>query len=227
LQRTHIEPTFRIWRGARHNTCVIDDIRARLAAYAPNRLPTEDRPLAAVLIPIYRVRDEYHIVLTKRTERVEHHKGEISFPGGARDSVDADLVATALRESHEEIGLHPKHVEVIGRVDDFITVSRFHVTPYVGVIDFDASPYVWMPQEREVAEILEVPLPHLIDPSNLVRETRAFPDGRVSEMDAYSWREHLVWGATARMLKNFLEVAVRQAEPASRPPESQSRGDTR
>ncbi|HEY7268785.1 MAG TPA: CoA pyrophosphatase, partial [Dehalococcoidia bacterium] len=188
----------------------------KLAGYTPNQLPSDNRPLAAVLIPIYVVDGAYHIVLTKRTDRVEHHKGEISFPGGARDPEDIDLEATALRESHEEIGLHPKHVEVIGRVDDFITVSQFHVTPYVGLIDIDASPYNWLPQAREVAEILEVPVPHLVDPQNLVMDRRVMSDGRVAEMESYAWREHLVWGATARMLRNFLEVAVLETEPAGR-----------
>jgi 8-oxo-dGTP pyrophosphatase MutT (NUDIX family) len=187
---------------------VIADIRARLSAYVHAALPVEERPRAAVLIPVYQLGDDLHIVLTKRTDRVEHHKGEISFPGGAHDPQDADLITTALRESYEEIGLHPKHVEVIGRLDDFITVSQFHVTPYVGVIDPLAAPYRWRPQEHEVAEVLEVPLPHLLDTVNLVRELRTFPDGRVSEMESFRWREHLVWGATARMLKNFLEVAV-------------------
>ena len=195
---------------------MIESIRGRLSGYTPAQLPSENRPLAAVLIPIYIVDDTYHIVLTKRTDRVEHHKGGISFPGGARDPEDADLRATALRESHEEIGLHPRHVEVIGRVDDFITVSQFHVTPYVGLIDVDASPYKWLPQAREVAEILEVPVTHLVDPQNLVLDRRTLSDGRVAEMESYAWREHLVWGATARMLKNFLEVAVLEAEPAGR-----------
>lgn len=199
-----------------HNRSVIDDIRGRLSLYAPRELPVEDHPLAAVLIPIYQVRDELHVVLTKRTDRVEHHKGEISFPGGARDAGDIDLMMTALRESHEEIGLDPKHVQVLGRIDHFVTVSQFHVTPYVGFIDPDSAPYVWRPQEHEVAEILEVPLLHLVHPASLVRESRRMPDGRIAEMDAYRWREHLVWGATARMLKNFIEVAVLEAEPAGK-----------
>jgi 8-oxo-dGTP pyrophosphatase MutT (NUDIX family) len=191
---------------------VIEDIRARLAVYEPSLLAREERPLAAVLIPIYMLRDEFHIILTKRTDRVEHHKGEISFPGGARDPGDGDLTATALRESDEEIGLRPEHVEIVGRVDDFITVSQFHVTPYVGVIDAATSPYVWVPQEREVAEILEVPLGHLLDPANLVLEQRTLADGRTAVMESFRWREHRVWGATARMLKNFLEVARPEAD---------------
>jgi 8-oxo-dGTP pyrophosphatase MutT (NUDIX family) len=186
---------------------VIEEIRSRLAAYTPRDLAVEDHPRAAVLIPLYRHRGELHVVLTKRTDRVEHHKGEISFPGGARDPADIDLVATALRESDEEIGLESKHVEVIGRVDDFITISRFHVTAYVGALDPDVSPYPWRPQAREVAEILEVPLLHLLDAANLVRDARLI-NGRVAAMESFQFGEHLVWGATARMLRNFLDVAV-------------------
>jgi 8-oxo-dGTP pyrophosphatase MutT (NUDIX family) len=192
---------------------VIEDIRSRLSGYAHRELPTESRPRAAVLIPIYVHRDEHHIILTKRTDRVEHHKGEISFPGGARDPEDSDLLVTALRESHEEIGLDPRHVEVIGRVDDFITVSQFHVTPFVGVIEALVAPYPWQPQASEVAEILEIPVRHLLDPSNLVMETRRLADGRIGPMESYKWGEHVVWGATARMLRNFLEVALLTADP--------------
>jgi 8-oxo-dGTP pyrophosphatase MutT (NUDIX family) len=192
----------------RHNEFVIDQIRARLASYTPNLIPSEGRPMAAVLVPLLRIQDEYHVVLTKRTDGVEHHKGEISFPGGARDPEDADLLATALRESHEEIGLQPRHVQVLGRLDDFVTISRFHVTPWVGLVDPDASPYPWRPHEREVAQILEVPLPHLLDPANLVLDRRVLPDGRLTTTESFQWGEHLVWGATARILRNFLEVAL-------------------
>jgi 8-oxo-dGTP pyrophosphatase MutT (NUDIX family) len=201
---------------ARHNVGVIEDVRRRLAEYTPNLLPTEGRPLAAVLIALYFRDGEHHVILTKRTDRVEHHKGEISFPGGARDPEDEDLIATALRESWEEIGLRREHVEVIGRVDDFVTISQFHVTPYVGIIDPAASPYAWLPHDHEVAEVLEVPLSHLLDPENLLIEERLMQDGRVAAMESFAWREHLVWGATARMLKNFLEVALPAREPAGR-----------
>ncbi len=186
---------------------VIEMIRSRLAAYAAREVAREDRPAAAVLIPLYNYRGELHVVLTKRTDRVEHHKGEISFPGGARDPEDTDLVFTALRESHEEIGLLPEHVDVLGRIDDFVTVSGFHVTPYVGALDASVSPYLWRPQAAEVAEVLEVPLSHLLDPLNLVMQERVL-NGRASLMEAYRFGEHLIWGATSRMLANFMRVAV-------------------
>jgi 8-oxo-dGTP pyrophosphatase MutT (NUDIX family) len=185
---------------------VIEDIRYQLSLYVPKEVPREDRPSAAVLIPLYFNRDSLHVVLTKRTDRVEHHKGEISFPGGARDPDDRDLVETALRESAEEIGLLPQHVDVLGRVDDFITISQFHVTAYVGAIDPSQSPYLWRPAVHEVAEVLEVPLDHLYDPRNLSDDERVL-NGQRRRVPAYQFGEHLIWGATQRILQNFLEVA--------------------
>ena len=161
-----------------------------------------------MLIPLYSNGDSLHVILTKRTDRVEDHKGEISFPGGARDPEDADLVATALRESDEEIGLDARHVEVVGRIDDHITVSQFHVTAYVGALDPRLSPYVWRPHAAEVAAVLEVPIEHLLDPSNLVQDPRA-PSGRAGQMQSFRFGEHVIFGATARMLHNFLDIAAR------------------
>ena len=185
---------------------MLDDIRARLEAYKPMLLPERGGKRASVLVPLYLHRDELHVVFTKRTDRVQSHKGEISFPGGARDPMDEDLVQTALRESEEEIGLRREHIEVIGRLDDVITISDYHVSVYVGSLHSHPSPYVWLPQEEEVAEILEVPLTHLRDDSNIVEVPRQ-RDGELTLMEGWIWGEHIIWGATARMLRNFLDVA--------------------
>lgn len=194
---------------------MIDEIAHRLQRYQYQEAPAGQRPLAAVLIPIYDHRGELHIVLTKRTDKVEHHKGEISFPGGAMDLRDADLTTTALRESEEEIGLLPDHVRVLGRVDDVVTVSRFHVTAYIGHIDPAFSPYPWRPQPSEVAEVLEVPIRHLVDRSNLIEVPRT-RDGQTILMEGFQFGEHTIWGATARMLRNFLDV-VGDVTPAEMP----------
>jgi 8-oxo-dGTP pyrophosphatase MutT (NUDIX family) len=196
---------------------VIEEIRYQLSLYVPREIPKEDRPSAAVLIALYTHRDRLHVVLTKRTHRVEHHKGEISFPGGGRDEEDTDLVETALRESAEEIGLQRDHVDILGRIDDFITVSQFHVTPYVGAIDPRHSPYEWRPHVVEVAEVIEVPLSHLYEPSSLVLERRVL-NGEVRHVEAYRYGEHRIWGATQRMLQQFLEVArgVREGPAATK-----------
>jgi 8-oxo-dGTP pyrophosphatase MutT (NUDIX family) len=185
---------------------VIEEIYERLAGYQARRLASDGLPQAAVLIALYTARDDLHVILTKRTDKVEHHKGEISFPGGARDSSDPDISFTALRESDEEIGLDPGHVRLVGRVDDLVTTSGFHVTAFVGEIDRAVSPYRWRPQVSEVAEVLEVPLRHLLDPGNLVEVPRQ-RNGRLLLMEAYRFGDHLIWGATARMLANFLDVA--------------------
>jgi 8-oxo-dGTP pyrophosphatase MutT (NUDIX family) len=186
---------------------VLTEIRDRVAAYEPKTFDPEGAPRAAVLVPLYTHREELHVVFTKRTDRVQHHRGEISFPGGAMDPEDADLVATALREADEEIGIEPGHIEVLGQLDDIVTISRFHVSVYVGEMDATFSPYPWRPQESEVAEVIEVPLVHLLDESNLVEVPRQ-RDGELVLLEGFKFEEHVIWGATARMLRNFLDVAT-------------------
>ncbi len=185
---------------------MIDEISRRLADYQPHEIEQSGLPRAAVLIPLHKRQGDWHVVLTKRSERVEHHKGEISFPGGSMDSGDPDLAFTALRESDEEIGLRPEHVRIIGRVDDIVTISRFHITAFVGAIDSEVSPYAWQPQSAEVAEVFEIPLDHLLDAENRVELPRQ-RDGRLQMMEGFRFEEHIVWGSTARMLRNFLEVS--------------------
>jgi 8-oxo-dGTP pyrophosphatase MutT (NUDIX family) len=186
---------------------VIRAIRSRIAAYEARTFESNGNPRAAVLVPLYTHMDDLHVVFTKRTDLVQHHRGEISFPGGAMDPDDADLIATALREAEEEIGLSRDHIEVIGRLDDIVTISSFHVSVYVGEIDRQRSPYTWQPQAVEVAEVLEVPLNHLLDNANLVEVPRQ-RDGELVIMEGFRFREHIIWGATGRMLRNFLDVAV-------------------
>lgn len=182
-------------------------IRDRLAAYEPRRLAADGRPRAAVLIPLYTRAGDLHVVLTKRTDRVQHHRGEISFPGGAMEPEDPDPLTAALRECHEEIGLLADHIEVVGQLDDIVTVSRFHVSVFVGAIGSRHLPYVWQPHEHEVAEVLEVPLLHLLDDANVVEVPRQ-RDGELVLMEGFRFGEHIIWGATGRMLRNFLDVAA-------------------
>jgi 8-oxo-dGTP pyrophosphatase MutT (NUDIX family) len=188
---------------------VIEEIARRIECYACVEDPGEGRR-AAVLIPLYNRDGELHIVLTKRTDKVEKHKGEIAFPGGVVDPTDTDANFTALRESREEIGLMPEHVRIIGRLDDVTTMTGFHITAMVGVIDPGYSPYAWLPQPSEVAEILEVPLVHLADPANAIEVPRQ-RNGELVLSEGFLYGEHTIWGATARMLRNFLEVAYAPA----------------
>jgi 8-oxo-dGTP pyrophosphatase MutT (NUDIX family) len=183
----------------------VETIRQRLAAYEPRLLPETGGKRAAVLVPLYQHRDELHVVFTKRTDLVQSHKGEISFPGGARDPEDTDLIATAMREAEEEIGLLAEHIELIGQLDDIVTISDYHVSVYVGRLHSHPAPYVWQPQAAEVAEVLEVPLSHLRSVECLVEVPRQ-RNGALEIMEGFLWHDHIIWGATGRMLRNFLNV---------------------
>ncbi|OGA11758.1 MAG: hypothetical protein A2W68_06150 [Betaproteobacteria bacterium RIFCSPLOWO2_02_64_14] len=187
----------------------IDTIRHRIRGHRYRPIAADDGALThAVLVPLYQLGGELHVILTKRTTRVTMQQGHISFPGGGRERGDRDLLATALRESFEEIGLDPGRVEVFGRIDDFSTRNgEILIAGFVGLIDPLASPYTWRPAEAEVAEILEVPLRHVLDPLNLtVAEPRQL-NGRLWPNETFFFREHRVFGATARALRNMLDIA--------------------
>jgi 8-oxo-dGTP pyrophosphatase MutT (NUDIX family) len=185
---------------------MIERIRASLAAHTPKRIEREGMPRAAVLIPLYERDGAHHVLLQVRTELVEYHKGQISFPGGVEDEGDADLMMTALRESEEEIGLAREDVDVLGQLDDIVTITDFVVTPFVGVVTRPA-PYPFAPSGYEVAELLEVPMPHLLHPDTLNREPVPWRD-RLVAPPSYSFGKHVIWGATGRLMQRFLEHAV-------------------
>jgi 8-oxo-dGTP pyrophosphatase MutT (NUDIX family) len=157
---------------------------------------------AAVLIPLLFKEGEWHVLVTQRTQTVEHHKGQISFPGGACDPEDVDLLATALRETCEEVGVPPEAVEVLGALDDFGTITNFVVTPFVGVIP---NPFTYQPNAREVEAVIEVPLSFLREPSHLREEQREH-EGRVLDVLFWDYGPYTIWGATARILKSFLDL---------------------
>lgn len=179
-----------------------DRVRDAVHSYTARPLALEGRRDAAVLLLLHAVDGVEHVLLQVRTSTVEHHRGEISFPGGRRDRVDATLLDTALRETHEEIGVPPEMVEVFGALDDTQTrSSNYRVRPYVGAIvpGFDA----FLHAEREVSALLRVPVPHLLDAANHVWKA-AEQEGTVAAMPAYQFGEHVIWGATARVLAQFL-----------------------
>ena len=181
---------------------LLQQIRHFLADYRPQRLSHDKATPAAVLLLIYEKAGEPYVVLTRRTEDVEHHKGETSFPGGAFDSDDGDMLTTALRETEEEIGVRPEDVEVLGQLDDIVTITGFLVSPFVGVLRTSSYPFVVNAQE--VAELVEVPLRHLMDERNLERGTRHYGD-RWLPFLSYHYGDHRIWGATARIFKGFFE----------------------
>ena len=181
---------------------LLQQIRHFLADYRPQRLSHDEATPAGVLLLLYEKADEPYVVLTRRTEDVEHHKGETSFPGGAFDPDDGDMLTTALRETEEEVGVRPQDVEVLGRLDDIVTITDFLVSPFVGALHSPDYPFVV--NAHEVAELVEVPLRHLMDERNLERTVRPFRD-RVVPILTYRYGDHRIWGATARILKGFLD----------------------
>jgi 8-oxo-dGTP pyrophosphatase MutT (NUDIX family) len=153
-----------------------------------------------VLVPLFLVGDEPHVVLTRRRDDLRRHAGEISFPGGRQDPEDADLCTTALREAEEEIGLARDGVELVGALQPVPTIATgYAVYPFVGLIEPSQS---WRPAEAEVAEVLELPLRSLRDAYGRRRMLRR---GIPFRTDTYAVGEHLVWGATARMLADLFE----------------------
>ena len=164
---------------------------------------TEETSLkaAAVLIPLVWQDEEWHLLYTRRTDTVESHKGQVSFPGGASDEGETSPEQTALREAEEEIGLDPGNVRVLGRLSNLITITYFRVTPVVGVVKW---PAVFRVGEHEVARIFTIPLGWLANPLNRWEfEMR----GRTRSLIAYHpYDGELLWGATARMTVDFLKV---------------------
>ena len=157
---------------------------------------------AAVMILLYSKDGEYCVLLNKRSQEVEHHKGEISFPGGARDPEDRDFLDTALRETEEEMGIQRSDITVLGQLDDIVTRTNFGVRVYVGTIPY---PYPFDPSPIEIAEVLEVPYSSLVNSANVRHETRLV-EGKAVSVRSYAYNEHLVFGATAKILEQFLEV---------------------
>lgn len=174
----------------------------------PDMLPTRGLIPAAVLVGLVERPEGMGVLFTRRTSHLNDHAGQISFPGGRVASVDADAVAAALRETEEEVGLPTSHVEMIGRLDTYVTRTGFEVTPCVG---FVKPPELYRPDPFEVAEIFEVPLRFFRDPSSRRLESRMF-QGRQRFFYAYPWGDYYIWGATAGMLNNLIEILGRLDE---------------
>jgi 8-oxo-dGTP pyrophosphatase MutT (NUDIX family) len=161
----------------------------------------EDWVPASVLIPIVARTDGPTLLLTKRADHLYHHGGQISFPGGRADEEDASRVATALRELEEEVGLHRRHVEVVGTLPDYHTGTGFCVTPVVSIVQ---PPFELQTDPFEVAEAFEVPLSFLMNGTHHQIRTADFPNG-LGRRTYYSmqYEQYFIWGATAGILRNL------------------------
>ena len=157
---------------------------------------------AAVLIPLILHVNETTVLLTRRTENLTSHPGQISFPGGQMENTDGTPEETALRETEEEIGLHRSSVDIIGRLSDYETRTGYRVTPFVGLVD----PPIYLKKNlNEVAEFFEVPLSFLLDPINHQRHSQ-IQEGAKRNFYAIPYKQYYIWGATAGILVNFYEV---------------------
>lgn len=158
---------------------------------------------AAVLVPLVQHDEGLTVLLTQRTAHLANHGGQISFPGGRMEPTDSDSTAAALRETKEEIGLPPDRIDVLGRLDDYITGTGFQVVPVVGLIQ---PPLTLVPDSFEVQDIFEVPLDFILDPVNHQRHSRLTPTGETRYFYAIPFGERYIWGATAAMLINLYEA---------------------
>jgi 8-oxo-dGTP pyrophosphatase MutT (NUDIX family) len=160
---------------------------------------------AAVLLPLCWWQDGWQLVFTRRTDSVEHHKGQVSFPGGGSDEADPTAEATALREANEEIGLHPDDVRLLGRLNDVVTITGYRVAPVAGVMPW---PYPLQPAAAEVRRVFTIPLLWLADRGNW--DERPFlPDGTPRPFPIITYHAYdgeILWGASARIVWNFLKV---------------------
>jgi 8-oxo-dGTP pyrophosphatase MutT (NUDIX family) len=148
---------------------------------------------SAVLIPLFYNQGQCHVLFTERSDAVNFHKGQVCFPGGTQESSDSSLLQTALREIEEEISLKAKDVEILGELDDSVTLtSNYVISPFVAFIP---HPYPFKADDREIKEIFSVPLSFLMDEAN----------SRQDSYD-YEYEGHIIWGATARILRQFIDL---------------------
>ena len=175
----------------------------RIAAHEPHEVEGEERE-AAVIIPVISRSEGDHILFTKRADHLSDHPGQMSFPGGGREPEDDDLLDTALREANEEIGLDRLAAHVVGRIDDIRTVSRYSIRPFVARI----PDRTYQPSDEEVAEIAVLPLSGLTDRENYESEERDHPYYGPTRLHFFYVNGYTVWGASAKMLVQFLELAT-------------------
>jgi 8-oxo-dGTP pyrophosphatase MutT (NUDIX family) len=157
------------------------------------KITGENLRTSAVLIPLFCSQGQCHVLFTERSDEVDFHKGQVCFPGGRQEPSDSSLLQTALREIEEEISLKAKDVEILGELDDCMTLtSNYVISPFVGFMPY---PYPLHADGREIKEIFSVPVPFLTDEANFKQDSYA-----------YEYEGHVIWGATARILRQLVSL---------------------
>mgnify|MGYP001099747745 CR=1 FL=1 len=195
--------------------CFLEVIGKTLDGRSPQEIACDTRCYrhSAVLIPLFSHRGECRVLFTKRSETVEHHKSQISFPGGAVDDEDRSFEETALREAWEEIGLRPVDICVVGRLDDIVTVaSNFVIHPYVGLIPY---PYDFVLSPEEVEHVVTMPLRVFLPGENRARGCKFEYMGETFHGPTFTFSGEVIWGATARIMDKFVSLL---ADKISLPP---------
>jgi 8-oxo-dGTP pyrophosphatase MutT (NUDIX family) len=203
-------PYTRDWLADRLNrqSALPEDIEIPRFRHPVERVPVP----AAVLLPVVNHAGGPTLMFTQRTAHLHDHAGQISFPGGRADEGDLDRIATALRETEEEIGLHRTRIQVLGRLPDYDIMTGFRVTPIVGWVE---PPFELKPDPFEVAEVFEVPLEFFLDPNNHRRHQDEVK-GRLRRYYSMPFGERYIWGATAGMLYSFYQILTDEAQGTER-----------
>lgn len=167
----------------------------------PNSSTLQEFKPSAVLLPLFQKNFEDHLLFTVRNHQVKHHKGEICFPGGVYDKSDQDLLKTALRETEEEMGIQQKDIHVLGELEELITPTYYRISPFVGRIPY---PYSFQVNKQEVEEVIEIPLSYFMDETRVKFDQVTF-FGKEFKRPSYQWNHHLIWGATAMMVRQLVK----------------------
>tara|TARA_B110000438_G_scaffold276364_1_gene298074 strand:- start:318 stop:926 length:609 start_codon:yes stop_codon:yes gene_type:complete len=165
-------------------------------------LDSNSYKIAAVLFPLIEKNNELKVILTTRSKDLPSHPGQVCFPGGKLEKTDKNIIECAKRESFEEVGIKNDQINLLGQLDDCITGTNFKVTPVIGLID---SNYIPVLQEKEVADIFEVPLDYFIEKNNQKIEYANYKNKSYSYYQ-YNWKNKKIWGSTARIIVNFCEI---------------------
>lgn len=182
---------------------MLKKIRRRLKNFHPQK-NAQIRRKASVLVPLLEIEGELLVMLTKRSKKLSSHAGQVSFPGGKQDSIDESSLRTALRETHEEIGLQPEEVQILGSLDQILSIQKYIVTPFVGLIPAEFRP---IPNRDEIESVFKVPLSFFMKSSNHWAEEFQTSTDKVL-LHHFDFEGYDIWGLTAKLILRLLEIGL-------------------